>query len=163
MKHRFARTIGGGDRRRIGYRQDNSAGVRRTGQPGRGCQSRRGCGDGHRGSAARADHRAANRCRRPAPSRYPEYGDALRDHTHAEASVPNIVVNTTCWYRIDQVTNFTTEFAAKVVVINCLGLFSCLRCVHRYRCQAIRSRCATRAESFAPSMLPICRRLVRNR
>lgn len=47
--------------------------------------------------------------------------DALRDRTHAEVGVPNIVVNAAGWDRTDQFLNATTEFAEKVVAINYLG------------------------------------------
>ncbi len=47
--------------------------------------------------------------------------DALRDATHAQAGVPDIVVNAAGWDRTDQFLNATPEFAAKVVAINYLG------------------------------------------
>jgi NAD(P)-dependent dehydrogenase (short-subunit alcohol dehydrogenase family) len=47
--------------------------------------------------------------------------DELRDRTHAEAGVPNVVVNAAGWDRTDQFLNATTEFAEKVVAINYLG------------------------------------------
>lgn len=47
--------------------------------------------------------------------------DALRDRTHADVGVPNIVVNAAGWDRTDQFLNATTEFAEKVVAINYLG------------------------------------------
>ncbi|MDI9916863.1 SDR family oxidoreductase [Rhodococcus sp. IEGM 1379] len=47
--------------------------------------------------------------------------DALRDRTHAEVGVPNIIVNAAGWDRTDQFLNATTEFAEKVVAINYLG------------------------------------------
>ncbi|MGH3636044.1 MAG: SDR family NAD(P)-dependent oxidoreductase, partial [Mycobacterium sp.] len=47
--------------------------------------------------------------------------DALRDRTHAEVGVPNVVVNAAGWDRTDQFLNATTEFAEKVVAINYLG------------------------------------------
>ena len=46
---------------------------------------------------------------------------ALRDRTHAEIGVPNIVVNAAGWDRTDQFLNATPEFAQKVVAINYLG------------------------------------------
>jgi 2-hydroxycyclohexanecarboxyl-CoA dehydrogenase len=47
--------------------------------------------------------------------------DTLRDRTHAEVGVPNVVVNAAGWDRTDQFLNATTEFAEKVVAINYLG------------------------------------------
>jgi 2-hydroxycyclohexanecarboxyl-CoA dehydrogenase len=47
--------------------------------------------------------------------------DTLRDRTHAELGVPNVVVNAAGWDRTDQFLNATTEFAEKVVAINYLG------------------------------------------
>lgn len=47
--------------------------------------------------------------------------DTLRDRTHAEVGVPNVVVNAAGWDRTDQFLNATTEFAQKVVAINYLG------------------------------------------
>ena len=47
--------------------------------------------------------------------------DTLRDRTHAEAGVPDIIVNAAGWDRTDQFLNATTEFAQKVVAINYLG------------------------------------------
>ncbi|HEV7361409.1 MAG TPA: SDR family oxidoreductase, partial [Mycobacterium sp.] len=51
----------------------------------------------------------------------PAQVDALRKRTHAEAGVPDIVVNAAGWDRTDQFLNATPEFAAKVVAINYLG------------------------------------------
>ncbi|HET9876329.1 MAG TPA: SDR family oxidoreductase [Mycobacterium sp.] len=47
--------------------------------------------------------------------------DILRDRTHAEAGVPDVLVNAAGWDRTDQFLNATTEFAEKVVAINYLG------------------------------------------
>ena len=47
--------------------------------------------------------------------------DTLRDRTHAEVGVPNVLVNAAGWDRTDQFLNATTEFAEKVVAINYLG------------------------------------------
>ena len=47
--------------------------------------------------------------------------DTLRDRTHDEVGVPYIVVNAAGWDRTDQFLNATSEFAQKVVAINCLG------------------------------------------
>jgi 2-hydroxycyclohexanecarboxyl-CoA dehydrogenase len=47
--------------------------------------------------------------------------DALREHTHAQVGVPDILVNAAGWDRTDQFLNATTEFAQKVVAINYLG------------------------------------------
>ncbi|MGH3544154.1 MAG: SDR family NAD(P)-dependent oxidoreductase, partial [Mycobacterium sp.] len=47
--------------------------------------------------------------------------DTLRDRTHAEVGVPDVVVNAAGWDRTDQFLNATTEFAEKVVAINYLG------------------------------------------
>ncbi|MFF0813825.1 SDR family NAD(P)-dependent oxidoreductase [Rhodococcus sp. NPDC003318] len=47
--------------------------------------------------------------------------DALRERTHAEVGVPNVVVNAAGWDRTDQFLNATPEFAEKVVAINYLG------------------------------------------
>jgi 2-hydroxycyclohexanecarboxyl-CoA dehydrogenase len=51
----------------------------------------------------------------------PSQVETLRDRTHAEVGVPNIVVNAAGWDRTDQFLNATPEFAAKVVAINYLG------------------------------------------
>jgi 2-hydroxycyclohexanecarboxyl-CoA dehydrogenase len=51
----------------------------------------------------------------------PAQVDTLRDRTHAEVGVPNIVVNAAGWDRTDQFLNATPEFASKVVAINYLG------------------------------------------
>ncbi|NLU65444.1 SDR family oxidoreductase [Rhodococcus sp. HNM0563] len=47
--------------------------------------------------------------------------DTLREHTHAQVGVPNILVNAAGWDRTDQFLNATPEFAQKVVAINYLG------------------------------------------
>jgi 2-hydroxycyclohexanecarboxyl-CoA dehydrogenase len=47
--------------------------------------------------------------------------DELRDRTHAEVGVPNVIVNAAGWDRTDQFLNATPEFAQKVVAINYLG------------------------------------------
>jgi 2-hydroxycyclohexanecarboxyl-CoA dehydrogenase len=47
--------------------------------------------------------------------------DSLRDRTHADVGVPDVVVNAAGWDRTDQFLNATTEFAEKVVAINYLG------------------------------------------
>jgi 2-hydroxycyclohexanecarboxyl-CoA dehydrogenase len=47
--------------------------------------------------------------------------DALREHTHAQVGVPNVLVNAAGWDRTDQFLNATPEFAQKVVAINYLG------------------------------------------
>ncbi|KOS55983.1 SDR family NAD(P)-dependent oxidoreductase [Rhodococcus rhodochrous] len=47
--------------------------------------------------------------------------DELRERTHAEVGVPNVLVNAAGWDRTDQFLNATTEFAQKVVAINYLG------------------------------------------
>jgi NAD(P)-dependent dehydrogenase (short-subunit alcohol dehydrogenase family) len=46
--------------------------------------------------------------------------DSLRDRAHAEIGVPNVMVNAAGWDRADQFLNATTEFAEKVVAINCV-------------------------------------------
>ncbi len=51
----------------------------------------------------------------------PAQVDTLRDRTHSQAGVPDIVVNAAGWDRTDQFLNATPEFAAKVVAINYLG------------------------------------------
>ena len=51
----------------------------------------------------------------------PAQVDTLRDRTHGEVGVPNIVINAAGWDRTDQFLNATTEFANKVVAINYLG------------------------------------------
>jgi 2-hydroxycyclohexanecarboxyl-CoA dehydrogenase len=51
----------------------------------------------------------------------PAQVDTLRERTHAEVGVPNIVINAAGWDRTDQVLNATPEFASKVVAINYLG------------------------------------------
>ncbi|MEE2033844.1 SDR family NAD(P)-dependent oxidoreductase [Rhodococcus chondri] len=47
--------------------------------------------------------------------------DELRDRTHAEVGVPNVIINAAGWDRTDQFLNATPEFAQKVVAINYLG------------------------------------------
>ncbi|AKE88935.1 MULTISPECIES: SDR family NAD(P)-dependent oxidoreductase [Rhodococcus] len=47
--------------------------------------------------------------------------DELRERTHAEVGVPNVLVNAAGWDRTDQFLNATPEFAQKVVAINYLG------------------------------------------
>ncbi|MFD6860487.1 SDR family NAD(P)-dependent oxidoreductase [Rhodococcus sp. NPDC060090] len=47
--------------------------------------------------------------------------DALREYTHAQVGVPDILVNAAGWDRTDQFLNATPEFAQKVVAINYLG------------------------------------------
>ncbi len=51
----------------------------------------------------------------------PAQVDTLRERTHAEVGVPNIVINAAGWDRTDQFLNSTPEFASKVVAINYLG------------------------------------------
>lgn len=51
--------------------------------------------------------------------------DELRDRTHAEVGVPTVVVNAAGWDRTDQFLNATTEFAEKVVAINCSARCTC--------------------------------------
>ena len=59
----------------------------------------------------------------------PAQVDTLRERTHAEVGVPNIVVNAAGWDRTDQFLNATPEFASKVVAINYLGPVHVCRCV----------------------------------
>ena len=85
---------------------------------------------GHRVIAADLDEAAAGATAKEQPQLItalpvdvadPAQVDALRDRTHAEVGVPNIVVNAAGWDRTDQFLNATPEFAAKVVAINYLG------------------------------------------
>ena len=58
----------------------------------------------------------------PAPAPVPSASiDELRERTHAEVGVPNVLVNAAGWDRTDQFLNATPEFAQKVVAINYLG------------------------------------------